>query len=264
MEPILKWPGGKRKLTSFIRKYIPSTFGKYYEPFCGGAALFFSLEPDGATISDANNDLINCYKNVALFPHQLIKVLKGMKNSEESYYATREWIPGNDLERAAKFLYLSKLSFNGIYRVNLKGEFNVPYGYKTHLEVCDDISILKSSSLLLKNQIDTFDFSKVIEYAKNGDLIYFDPPYTVAHKNNGFIKYNDKIFSWEDQKRLSLVARKLQEIGCYVLISNADHSSIRELYPTFDEEIILRSSVISANKENRKNVTESLFYGTKK
>jgi DNA adenine methylase len=157
-------------------------------------------------------------------------------------------------------IYLTSLAFNGIYRVNLSGQFNVPYGYKTHLSPCDEVRI-RESSISLKSAVITHqDFEPALHDARQGDLVYLDPPYTVAHGNNGFIKYNAKIFSWKDQLRLAAVARQLAGRGCTVLVSNADHSSIRELYQRFETKRLERNSVIAASEDFRSVVTECLFY----
>ncbi len=156
-----------------------------------------------------------------------------------------------------------RLSFNGIYRQNLSGKFNVPYGYKRHLQVADE-DHLKAVQQRLRNAIiRTGDFSAIAADAAAGDTIYFDPPYTVAHGNNGFVKYNARIFSWEDQRRLATLAKELVRKGCRVVVSNADHPSIDELYPFFKRFRIQRPSVIAASAQFRKIVTESVFLGTR-
>jgi DNA adenine methylase len=157
-------------------------------------------------------------------------------------------------------IYLTTLAFNGIYRVNLNGEFNVPYGYKTHLDPCDEERIRNASKLLKMATVRDQDFEEALNRAEEGDLVYLDPPYTVAHGNNGFVKYNAKIFSWEDQIRLARVARGLVDKGCTVIASNADHASIRNLYHGFRTTTLERSSVIAASSDYRSRITECVFY----
>ncbi len=152
------------------------------------------------------------------------------------------------------------LSFNGIHRVNLQGNFNVPYGYKEYLDPCDASKILAVSACLSSVELRHGDFELTSIDAKAGDFIYFDPPYTVAHGNNGFLKYNAHIFSWSDQIRLATIAYDLAERGCRVLVSNADHSSIQELYSCFKMHRISRPSAIAASGEYRRRVTECIFY----
>lgn len=257
---LLKWPGGKRALLKHILAFVPSTFNTYFEPFVGGGALFFALQPEHAILADKNTELINCYKQVRDTPDAVIAHLSQLRNTEEEYYIVRETVPSDDTARAARFIYLMTLSFNGIHRVNLQGKFNVPYGYKDHLNPCDAPKILQASTLLSSAELLAEDFEATVSTAKAGDFIYFDPPYTVAHSNNGFIKYNDRIFSWSDQIRLAKCAHHLAERGCKVLISNADHPSILELYRNFKMYRITRPSAIAASGEYRRHITECLFY----
>lgn len=259
-EPLLKWPGGKRKLLHQLLEIAPRHYGDYYEPFVGGGALFFALLPRRAHLSDNNADLINCYMQVRDNPHELISALQQMKNSEDDYYRIRASVPSSNLQAAARFIYLTTLSFNGIHRVNLNGVFNVPYGKKSHLEPGEPTRILRANCALQSSELRVSDFAWVAECATSGALVYLDPPYTVAHGQNGFVKYNARIFSWDDQVRLANLAAELDMRGCRVMVSNADHCSVRALYPGFFERIVTRPSVISATNDGRKIVTESVFY----
>jgi DNA adenine methylase len=164
-----------------------------------------------------------------------------------------------DLERAARLIYLVALSFNGIHRVNLKGAFNVPYGKKYHLKPCDPDRIHAISRALSSTTLVCSDFERVVCSAQRGDFIYFDPPYPVAHANNGFVKYNARIFSWEDQIRLARLAKDLQTRGCFVMVSNADHESIHDLYRDFNRVDILRPSVVAASSGHRQRIRECVF-----
>lgn len=258
-KPLIKWPGGKRGLLHHLLKFVPQSFETYYEPFFGGGALFFALQPKKAILSDVNDELINCYQQVRDFPEQLIRILRKLENNEETYYRLREKLPGTDFQRAARILFLTRLSFNGIHRVNLKGEFNVPYGKKTYLSSVDVEQLRRTSLALTSAKIKKLDFEEATFDAKRGDFVYFDPPYTVAHAQNGFVKYNEKIFSWGDQERLAKHARKLIKRGCTVVVSNADHSSLHDLYWDFKRQVIERPSVIAASKEHRKIITECIF-----
>jgi DNA adenine methylase len=258
--PLLKWPGGKRSLVNFILRIVPRRFNRYFEPFLGGGALFFALQPRKAYLSDKNADLIHAYLQVRDQPEAVIKELRKLRNSETDYYKIRSSWPMDDAARAARLIYLITLAFNGIYRVNLKGEFNVPYGYKIHLDPCNEERIGNASKLLKRAIMRDQDFEKALNRAEEGDLVYLDPPYTVAHGNNGFIKYNAKIFSWEDQIRLAKVAKQLAGRGCTVIVSNADHSSIRSLYDGFMTTILERNSIIAASSDFRSRITECVFY----
>lgn len=259
-EPLLKWPGGKRALLKEIIPLFPKSFNHYYEPFIGGGAAFFALRPNKAILADNNSDLINCYEQVRDNPDKVIAHLRDMPNTERDYYTIRESIPQDKAAQAARFIYLCTLSFNGIYRVNLKGVFNVPYGYKRHLKPCHTERIIAASEALSFADLRIGDFESSLADARDGDLVYLDPPYTVAHSNNGFLKYNAKLFSWNDQERLAAVATALVERGCRVLVSNADHESIRALYTGFQLQAISRPSIIAASGVYRRQITECIFY----
>lgn len=257
--PLIKWPGGKRALVGSILQFFPESFGTYYEPFFGGGAVFFALQPASAVLSDANVELINAYVQVRDNPESLAGVLSSFKNTEQDYYAVRSTSPRTPVRKAARILYLTRLSFNGIHRVNLRGEFNVPYGYKTHLSTIDEEHLYSASCALRTAKLISGDFEENTKDASKGDVIYFDPPYTVAHGLNGFVKYNERIFSWADQERLAKHARALAKRGCRVIVSNADHQSIHLLYKGFRCQIIERPSVIAASSAHRRQITECIF-----
>lgn len=258
--PLLKWPGGKRLLLQRITSKVPSRYNRYLEPFAGGAALFFRLNPTVATLTDCNNELIETYVQVRDHPNLVIEALKKLRNSEKDYYRIRAQIPLAAVPRAARFIYLCTLSFNGIYRCNLKGEFNVPYGFRTYLSTFDEERIRECGARLRRATLRVADFEQTICQARRGDLIYCDPPYTVAHNNNGFLKYNAAIFSWRDQERLAVLASEAKRKGCSVLISNADHPSVRALYPGFNVETISRHSIMASKGKFRRQITECLFW----
>jgi DNA adenine methylase len=258
--PFLKWPGGKRRLLRAILPLIPARFGRYFEPFLGGGALFFALEPTRANLSDKNPELINAYAQVRERPEEVIRALRRLRNTEKDYYRVRSSSPPDELGRAAQFIYLASLAFNGLYRVNLNGEFNVPYGHKTHLDPCDEHRIHETSRALRRAVVRDSDFERALRHAGEGDLAYLDPPYTVAHAHNGFVKYNAKIFSWEDQLRLARVAQGLAAKGCTVIVSNADHGSIRRLYGGFAVAKVERTSIIAASSDFRSRITECIFH----
>ena len=156
-------------------------------------------------------------------------------------------------------IYLTTLSFNGIYRVNQKGTFNVPYGHKVHRQVFQPEKIHRAKQALSNCELDRLDFEDALKRTKRGDLIYLDPPYTVAHANNGFLKYNAKIFSWEDQARLADAVHRLKEKGCLIILSNAYHDSIRKMYKGFTKKVVIRSSSIAASSAYRRYVEEIII-----
>jgi DNA adenine methylase len=258
--PLIKWPGGKRNLLRDILPLLPRTYNRYYEPFVGSGALFFAIQPSKATLSDTNAELINLYIQVRDRPTELVNILKRYENSKHFYYKVRSSSPRLPVTRAARFLYLLTLSFNGIHRVNLRGMFNVPYGFKSHLATHDEELIHAASHALTGVTFRTVDFAKATARAREGDLLYFDPPYTVAHAHNGFVKYNETIFSWGDQVRLADHAKELARRGCYVFVSNADHPSVKNLYRGFRVARIKRFSVIAASSEFRRQITETIYY----
>jgi len=261
LAPILKWPGGKRWLLDHLLKYGPRSFENYHEPFLGGAALFFKLQPQNAFLSDINHRLIETYRALKDEPRKVIAALRRLRNTKSEYYRVRDrYLPRSSAGLAAKVYYLQRLSFNGIYRENRFGQFNVPYGYKDHLAVYDRLHILAASKALAGANLVTGDFAGVLDRAKSGDFVYMDPPYTVAHNNNGFIKYNARMYSWQSQQELSAVAQELRSRGCFVMISNAYHSPLINLYTRgFRVVRISRNSVIAAQSEHRRRRSEALI-----
>lgn len=258
--PLLKWPGGKRVLLKHLMQLLPPHPTSYYEPFLGGGALYFALQAPNSTLSDTNADLINCYRQVRDRPEEVIALLSTMKNTEENYYSVRAQTPTDEIEQAARLIYLTTLAFNGIHRLNLHGQFNVPYGRKTHVIPCDSEKLRAASAALSGAELRSEDFQTATKDATSDSLVYFDPPYTVAHGSNGFLEYNSRIFSWNDQVRLSQVAMELSERGCCVLISNADHPSIHTLYEGFRMIRVTRLSRIAASSQARRLITEIIFY----
>lgn len=259
-DPLLKWAGGKRRLLSHLLPLAPPIFNRYFEPFLGGGAMFFRLRPERSYLADWNGELINCYVQVRDNTAVLIRRLRTLRNSEKSYYAVRASKPRGDIQRAARLLYLTTLAFNGIYRVNQKGQFNVPYGRKCHLTPCDPSKLWNAANALQNASLRVADFADAVADAQAGDFIYFDPPYTVAHGNNGFLKYNEKIMQWDDQIRLANLAHAKAREGCKVIVSNADHPSVLRLYRDFQVKRIHRPSIMAASSIFRRPITECAFY----
>jgi len=250
--PPLKWAGGKRWFVSNHKDLLPKTFNKYIEPFLGSGAVFFSVQPDQALISDLNPELINLYEVIRDEPIKLREKLKDhqRKHSKEYYYAMRSLQPRNNLTKAARMLYLNRTCWNGLYRVNLKGEFNVPKGTKDNV-ILETDNFQKLSEILSKAEIKCQDFQKSIDAAEDGDFLFVDPPYTVAHNNNGFVKYNQNLFSWEDQLRLRDALLAAVQRGVEVVLTNAAHNSVKEIYSSFDQLVVERAGVISGLKSSR-------------
>ncbi len=259
-KPFLRWAGGKSWLTSSLNKYLPSNgFNDYHEAFLGGGAIFFHLLPNNSFLNDANQELIETYDSIKNDVENVIGILETFKNTKEDYYRIRSSKPNVQVEKAARFVYLNQTSFNGIYRVNLQGEYNVPYGYrkKNFLEV----DTLRTASRSLADTVLNYgDFRQCLDNVKKGDLVFIDPPYTVAHNNNGFIKYNQKIFSLEDQYRLSHFVGEIKEIGAYYILTNAAHNKIREIFNNGDNQHLLtRPSTVGGKNAIRGIFSEMLI-----
>jgi DNA adenine methylase len=256
--PFLKWPGGKRWLVRSRRDLFPEKFERYIEPFLGGGSVFFALNPGRAILSDINAELIGCYKVVAQHWRKILQKLSVLQHLHcaDHYYQVRSERPGSSIDRAVRFIYLNRTCFNGLYRENRQGEFNVPIGTKSSVILPTDD--FESVSKRLKSvDIMTGDFAKTLSAATDGDFVFIDPPYTVAHNQNGFVKYNDLIFSWEDQIRLRDVVVEAKARGVKMLVLNADHASIRNLYNKVGHTYTLsRNSKLAADPNARQLTTE--------
>ena len=261
LEPFLKWAGGKRWFAeNYLEDFLPPEFNRYIEPFLGSGAVFFRLNPKKAILNDLNSDLINTYKVVKQDWKRVERILKKHHSlhSDEYYYHLRELSPRNEYTQAARFIYLNRTCFNGLYRVNLKGKFNVPKGTKDNVILgTDDFESV--SKRLQKAQLVNKDFEEVINLAEDGDLLFVDPPYTVKHNENGFVKYNEKIFSWEDQIRLKDALLRARDRNVHIVCTNANHKSIRSLFKNeFSLKSLERASVMSGQSKHR-GVTNELI-----
>ncbi|WP_170421312.1 DNA adenine methylase [Ruegeria arenilitoris] len=261
MKPFIKWAGGKRWLVDSPQFEIPEFDGRYIEPFLGGGAVFFHLAPDQAILSDVNPKLVNVYNAIRTDWRRVEAELKKMQrlHSKEYYYEERGRERRTDHTKAAQFLYLNRTCWNGLYRENLSGKFNVPIGTKSQVIMPDD-NFEEASIALQSAKISACDFEETLQDAGTGDLVFLDPPYTTAHNTNGFVKYNQKIFSWDDQIRLRNCVEAARCRGAKIVMTNANHQTIRELYSDLvTPKIVSRSSVISGNKSSRGQTTEALF-----
>ncbi len=260
MKPFLKWAGGKRWLIESGQFSLPSYSGRYFEPFLGGGAVFFSCEPSMAVLSDANAKLIELYVAVRDNLDELIALLRrhAACHSKEYYYDVRERDLFTPIERSAQLLYLNRTCWNGLYRENLQGKFNVPIGTKqTVIFTGDDFPAW--SKALSGCWIGCRDFEEAIEESDAGDFLFVDPPYTVRHNMNGFVKYNQNIFAWEDQVRLRDTLERAVDRGVRFAMTNADHESIRDLYAGFGRhKKLVRHSVIAGSSMYRAVSTELL------
>lgn len=270
-KPILKWAGGKRQLIDKLIQYMPKNYNNYYEPFVGGGALLFELMPQKAIINDVNEELLAVYYCMANddYFHLLLEDLKKheMNHSEEYYYKVREedrdpkfkdkplW------ERASRAIYLNKSCFNGLYRVNSKGFFNVPFGKKNKVQTFDNDNIEKIHKYFQNEKVKILkgDFVEAVETASIGDFIYFDPPYDPFINKSSFTSYTEANFSKKDQKRLADLFKKLTDKGIQIMLSNHNTEYINELYKGYNIHIVNAKRMINSNSNGRGNVEEVII-----
>lgn len=262
VRPFLKWLGGKRWLMPFLKaKLSHSQYSRYIEPFLGGGAPFFYIGLKPALLSDLNAQLINTYIQVRDNPHEIIRRLRVIPVSARTYRRMRTLAPASSIVGAVRFLYLNRTAFSGVYRVNRKGEFNVPFGHcQDGTRILWEQNLIANASQALEgSHIFCSDFETAVNDAKNGDLLYCDPTYTTMHDNNGFRKYNEVCFSWADQERLADACHRAASRGATVVVSNAYHREIRNLYDGFEAVALGRNSVLCADSSKRRPVKEYLF-----
>lgn len=254
-KPILKWAGGKTQMLGDLLPKVPSSYGKYIEPFFGGGAMFFALQPERAVIADSNPELINLYRQVADHVDDVICQLKKYENTQEMFYAVREqdWTMLPEAEAAARTIFLNKTCFNGLYRVNKKGQFNVPFGKYKNPRICDEEGLKAASAALKKAEIVCGDYLLVLEhYAQPGDFIFLDPPYLPISEYSDFKRYTKEQFYEEDHVELAKMVKTLHERGCYVILTNSNHPLVHELYAPFTIDVIQTKRHISCNGKTRK------------
>jgi DNA adenine methylase len=258
--PFLKWAGGKQWLVPMADALLPFDFtGSYYEPFLGGGAVFFALAPPKAHLSDANADLISTYIGLRDDVDRMIRELRSYPHEREFFEGLRKRQPRASHTKAARLIYLNKTAFNGLYRVNRAGQFNVPFGQYANPTICNEPRLRSAASALQGAVLRSALFSEMTSHAGAGDVVYFDPPYITGHTNNGFLKYNARLFSWQDQLQLARSARALTKAGARVVISNADHPAVRSLYAGLYCYELSRRSAIGGGLAYRGEVRELLL-----
>jgi DNA adenine methylase len=262
-KPFVKWAGGKRQLIPELTKHLPKKFDSYYEPFLGGGALLFHLlyeKPDlKCQVSDLNPDLILSYITIRDKIDDLIKSLKNhsdryFKDSKSYYYSVREVNPKNQVEKVARLLFLNKTCFNGLYRVNSKGKFNVPLGRYSNPNIVQEENLRAVHQFLVQNKImiKCQDFSSTVEKAKKGDFVYFDPPYQPVSKTANFTSYTNGNFHFNDLKRLAKVSNQLAKKGVNVLLSNSSSKLVLDLFDSKDWEIVKIEANRAINSDSNK------------
>lgn len=269
IKPFLHWVGGKRQLLPEIKKYIPKEYNIYYEPFLGAGAVLFELHPKIAIVNDCNIELVNCYKTIRdHLNHLLEEFNKDYFNNEKRYYEIRNWDRSDKWpaffqpwEQTARTIYLNKTCFNGLYRVNSKGQFNVPYGKHKHEFKIETDTFKNIRDYLANNSISILntDFSQAIKNATKEDFVYFDPPYLPISETSNFTSYTKDGFTKNDQIRLRDCFKELSERGCYCMLSNSGADLIKELYKDFNIIDIKATRVLNCKANKRGKIPEVLI-----
>ncbi|MEN9869368.1 MAG: hypothetical protein RLZZ171_351 [Cyanobacteriota bacterium] len=271
-KPFLKWAGGKRQLLPAIKEYLPAKYTEYYEPFIGAGAVLFSLQPKKSTINDANSELVNCYQVIKDRPQELLALCQQHRenNTSEYYYQLRQQDRQDDfnqrttVERAARIIYLNKTCFNGLFRVNISGQFNVPYGKYKNPVIADPAIIQAISTYLNQARVCILngDFEQAVATAKKGAFIYFDPPYHPVSDTSSFTGYSMNGFGEQEQIRLKKLCDRLTDKGCQVLASNSASPLIKSLYddPRYEVIEVKATRAINAVASKRGRINELLIY----
>jgi DNA adenine methylase len=259
--PFLKWAGGKNRLLGDLRRSVPREFKRYIEPFLGGGAMFFDLLPQNAYLSDSNEELVQCYKTVARHPRQLIQFLERLQNTDEEFYRARATRPEtlDDIARAARFIFLNKTCYNGLYRVNKQGHFNTPYGHYGAVSLFDRDNIFAVSRSLQNQDLFCMDYRRILEIAERGDFIYLDPPYLPVGKFADFKRYTKESFHGDDHVHLAGVFKALSDRGCHVLLSNSFHPTIASLYREFSQATVFAPRYVNCKGDKRGKIKELLI-----
>jgi DNA adenine methylase len=269
--PFVKWVGGKARLLGQISEYYPHEFGTFYEPFVGGGAMYFSLNPDKAHINDLNKTLAGVYINIKSDVEKLINELADLQSfywsledldkKKQLFLEKRSLfneLPSVDFEKAVLFIFLNKTCFNGMYRENSKGSFNVPFGKHDKPTICDEANLRRIATTLGNTKITSTSYEIAVENAKAGDFIYFDPPYHPLNPTSSFTSYQAGGFSAQDQEKLRDKFRELSDRGCKVMLSNSDSPLINELYKDFNIHKIFAARSINSVGSKRGKIAEVL------
>lgn len=269
--PFLKWVGGKRQLIPQIKRYIPESYYRYFEPFVGGGALFFNLKPKIAYLNDINKILISTYKNIKNHPYEIVEKVEEMqkkfyeednKERKKYYYEIRDAFNNlrfDSILKTSYVIFLNKTCYNGMYRENSKGKFNVPFGRYKNPKILDKQNILTVSELLKDVIITNHSFEKAVEEAKRDDFIYFDPPYHPLSITSSFTSYSNSGFTRENQKKLRDVFEDLDKRGCLVMLSNSDTEFIRKIYKGYIQKKVTARRSINCKASGRGKINELLI-----
>lgn len=265
--PFVKWVGGKRQLLNEIEKHIPEQFPRYYEPFVGGGAVLFHVQPKNAVINDSNKELVNLYNVIKESPEELIEDLKKHKNEEKYFYEVRgidrekeKYFELSNIQRASRIIFLNKTCYNGLFRVNSSGEFNSPFGRYKNPNIVNDITI-RAVGNYLKNtniQILNTDYEESLSKIRKGAFVYFDPPYDPISDSSSFTGYTKNGFDKTEQERLKKMCDKLNDKGINFLLSNSSTEFIRDLYKNYNMFSIKAKRTINSKGDGRGEITEVL------
>ena len=257
-KPFLKWVGGKRQIMHHLMDALPQSFNRYFEPFLGGGALFFELQPVRAFLADANDELIDTYAAVRDDVEGVIRHLKRHRYNQDDYYKVRERNPArlSPAGRAARMIYLNRTGFNGLYRVNSKGLFNVPFGRHANPRICDENNLRCVSASLSDAELAIASFEHVLEYARKGDFIYMDPPYIPLSQTSNFVAYQKHGFGMENQEMLAGMFEKLDKRGCRLMLSNSDVPWMKQRYTGFRIRRICAARCVNSKASARGPVGE--------
>ncbi len=260
LRPVVRWAGGKTALLDAITGLLPSGWGRYFEPMAGGCAVFFRLRPQRATLADINPDLINFYNVLKLEPVRFLNNLAALSATRELYYTMRRARPISSMKRAIRFAYLNRLAWNGLYRVNRNGHFNVPIGDRLPAILWDLEELRTASAALSDVTLLQGDFSHVLRYARAGDFVFLDPPYPRGAKDSGFNRYARSFFTPGEHLRLSRAVQRLTDRGVHLMLALADRNELRVLYPkTLRTKVVQSKSLIACNGMARGGVSELLM-----
>ena len=260
--PFIKWVGGKSQLLGDYEDLFPNSFNRYFEPFVGGGAVFFHLQPEDARLTDINPRLVGCYRAIRDDLDELVELLEGhrQRHSKDHYYRMRARLNAprgmSDVERAAAFIYLNKTCFNGLYRENSKGEFNVPMGSYKNPSVYDLDRLLASSRVLQSVELATASYARVVDHAQEGDFIYFDPPYVPLNATSSFTNYAKGGFDLKMQIDLAQTFATLARRGCYVMLSNSDCEFVRTLFAGWRIETVEARRSVNSKSSARGKINE--------
>lgn len=268
-KPFLKWVGGKKGLLYELERLAPKEYNNYFEPFIGGGALFFKLNPHKAFLNDSNGALISAYRNIKNEPNKVINHLEKLRTRfyaqkdeqerKEMFYEIRESynsMSGDSTERTAYLIFLNKTCFNGMYRENSKGGFNVPFGKYKNPSIFDKDNILAISKSLKDVTLTNKSFEEAVENAQKGDLVYFDPPYHPLNKTSSFTSYTKDDFSEDDQRKLKGTFDKLHKKGCYVMLSNSYTEFIQDLYAEYKQVVVYANRAVNCKAKGRGKIKE--------